>query len=174
MVRFNATSDDTDAYDFDARCRLLDESDGIADLAVVAGAAWFDGASGTNAFPFFAKVLAGRTVQNRAYASAGVAYHAKSRASGKTADDDDHSVAALATLEVAVSESALLATEWSFPVGGFDAGDPAWSAGVKFRTHGHAFSVILSNTQNISADGIVTGSDRWGDPIIGFTITRTL
>jgi hypothetical protein len=174
LARFNGTTDDIDDYEFDARYQLIRESDSTPDVAVIAGVAWFYGASGTNSYPFFSKVLAGKTISDRAYASAGVAYHAQSRAQGKTAADDDYSVAAVAALEVAMLPSTSLATEWSFPMAGFNAGVPAWSAGAKFRTHGHTFSIALSNTQNISADGIVTGSDRWGNPIIAFTITRKI
>lgn len=174
LARFNGTTDDIDAYEFDGRYELTGENDGMADLAVVAGFAWFDGASGTNDFPFFMKVIAGKTVWKRAYASAGIAHHALSRAPGKTAGDDDYSAAAVATFEAALRPSVSLATECSFPIAGFDAGAPAWSVGAKFRTHGHAFSVLLSNTQNISSDGIVAGSDRWGHPVVGFTITRKI
>ena len=52
---------------------------------------------------------------------------------------------------------------------------PAFSASLKFTTHRHTFSIILSNTQYISADGIVANS-RWGlgDAIVGFMITREI
>ena len=50
-----------------------------------------------------------------------------------------------------------------------------WSSALKFISHQHTFSLIATNTQYTSADGIVAGSDQGpAETIIGFTITRQI
>ena len=66
---------------------------------------------------------------------------------------------------------------WNFElvsnVAGYHSKYPVISSSFKFIVPGHTFSIIFSNSQYVSADGIVSNSPRgFGDTIIGFNITR--
>jgi hypothetical protein len=60
-------------------------------------------------------------------------------------------------------------------VAGYGARWPAFSSAVSFLTHRHVFSLVLSNTQYLSADGIVASTPYgFRHLVVGFQIQREL
>ena len=52
---------------------------------------------------------------------------------------------------------------------------PGFTSSVKFHTHRHTFSLVLSNTQYYSQDGIVANTSKnFRNLIVGFSITREI
>ncbi|MBI2440927.1 MAG: hypothetical protein HYV35_06095 [Lentisphaerae bacterium] len=172
--RYNGTTDDFDVYEFSLRCQVVNEQKNGFDGAFVLGLSAFDEPEREDFYGTYAELLAGKTFFRRLYPTVGIMHHSESTGIGKTADDDQSSLAVATTLNALLVDRLALVSEWSFPVAGYNAGYPAWVVGLKYSTWGHSFSLVLSNTQNISSDGLVAGSDRLARPIIGFTITRLL
>ena len=56
---------------------------------------------------------------------------------------------------------------------GYAEAHPIISTALKFVTYRHTFSLVVTNSQYTSADGIVANTYRQAkDLILGFTITR--
>ncbi|MBI9092101.1 MAG: hypothetical protein JEZ12_23055 [Desulfobacterium sp.] len=65
--------------------------------------------------------------------------------------------------------------EISANVSGYGSDNPQVRAGLKLFTHRHTFAIVLSNTQYMSAGGVVSNTEHdFGDAVLGFTITREL
>lgn len=173
-TRFNGTTDSFDTYEFVLRYQIAREQRHGLDGAIVAGFSAFDEPKEEDFYGAYAAAHVGKTVLRRLYPTVGVLHHSDSSGPGKTADDAESSTALVATLNGLVVNRLALVAEGSVPVAGFEVGEPAWAAGPKYSSYGHTFSVVISNTQNISADGLAAGADRLDHPVIGFTITRRL
>jgi hypothetical protein len=114
-----------------------------------------------------------RVFLDRVTAGLTLLYHQDSTGPVKYADDTDYSVALGGYLSVRIATFLAWDAELSERVAGYGATYPAWSTAVKFISWRHTFSIVVSNTEYISSDGIVANSPRgFGDLIMGFTITR--
>jgi hypothetical protein len=52
---------------------------------------------------------------------------------------------------------------------------PTLTTGHKFITNRHTFSIFISNTQYVTADGVITNTARgFEDVLLGFNFTREL
>jgi len=109
----------------------------------------------------------------RVILSTGVLFHSKSTSDSKSDADTAWSLAVPGGLEGRLLPWLALDLEVVGTVAGYRARYPAISGAVRILTQGHAFTLLVSNTQYLSADGIVPGSRRGlGEVIFGFTITR--
>ena len=100
-------------------------------------------------------------------------YHSNSSSLDKTRADQDYSTAVLGTATAHLTPAFAVVVEFSTPVSGYEANTAAWAGGLKWITHGHTFSLIASNTQYISLDGVAAGTAFDDDEVVlGFSITR--
>ncbi len=175
VLRLNGTAEVFDTYEFDARYRVLDQSEHALDVALRAGLSWFVHPDAADASAAFGQLLAGRHLGRRLTAGAGLLYHADSSGDRKSTGDDDESFAVQGSLEVRLTAKLAWVVEVAANVTGYGEETPAASTSLKAFTYGHTFSLVVSNTQYVGADGIVANSWRdWDEPIIGFNITREL
>ena len=173
LSRFNGTTETFDVYEFSARFQALSDADSFCDLAVVAGAAWFDDTVDSDEFHAIGEVHAGRSFGNRIYLTAGGIFHSGSSGMTRKPTDDAHSVALALSASLHLNPNLAIGGEASVPIDGFDDGEPFWAIGPRFATWGHTFSLVLSNSQGISTDRLSAGASG-RDPIFGFTITREM
>lgn len=170
--RLNNVSERFDVYEFDGRCQVLKDGKDILDLSVMAGFTWFYQPDVRDASGFYGALLLGKGLGDRAYLSSGLLAHNNSTYASKYATDPDGSAAAAAALLVRPFEKLFLCAEGVFPLAGYSAGRPSYGAGFKAVTWGHTFSLLFSNTQYVTFDGLVSGAGRTGNPGLGFLITR--
>jgi hypothetical protein len=175
VFRLNGTAEVFDTYELDARYRFLDRGRRPADVALRAGLSWFVHPDAGDASGAFVQLLASRRFGRRVNACTGFLYHADSSGDRKSAGDDDASVGVQGSVEVWLRSTLSLVVEAVANVGGYGEDRPAASTSLKAFTYGHTFSLVVSNTQYVGADGIVTNAWRdWDEPIIVFNITRDL
>jgi hypothetical protein len=175
VYRLNGTVEAFDTYEFDARYQFLQERVHGLDLAVRGGGTWFPVKDGEDASGALFQLLGNKTIHHRFRFGTGLLFHSQSSNADKTDADDDHSLAIPASLEVRLSSSMSWVAEAVTTIDGYHSDHPAISSGIKIITHRHTFNVLVTNSQYITADGIVTGSNVNGNDIaIGFTITKEL
>lgn len=175
VYRINGTTEIFDTYEFDFRHQLLSQTSSPIDLAVRAGASLFTQADFEDGSGFFGQLLFNHLVNNRINLGSGLLYHSNSSNSEKSNTDQHHSLAIPAYLEIRLKPSMVWNVEIVANISGYKSSRAVFSTAWKFITHRHSFALLLSNTQYISADGIVTNSHTGlNDLIIGFYITREI
>ena len=173
MRRFNNVFEPWDTYEFDGRYQFLNEEKHWIDCAVMGGATWFYQTTGQDASGFYGAALAGRSFWDQCYLSSGILFHTKSTYMTKTVAEKSASVAVPVSVIVPTPIGLNLLAESFIPLSGYySAGKPSWTAGLKYATYHHTFSLLFSTTQYTSFDGAVTGSDHSNKPGAGFMITR--
>ena len=173
ILRTNNAGDRFDTYDLDVRVHLLRQKLHYVDMAVRAGVTFFVQNDAEDATGVFGQLLVSRQFMNRFLAGTGVLFHNDSTNGGKRDDEDDSTAALLLAGEARVLGWLSVGGEVTAAILGFTRGDPAYTVGVKLHTHRHTFSIVVSNSQFMGADGIadtVTGSDFF----LGFNIIRGL
>jgi hypothetical protein len=176
FLRLNGTSEVFDVYQFDARYRLLREDRHFINLALRAGPTWFaQPEKYSQALGGFGQLLIDRRVFDWLSVGTGLLYHSDSSGANKSNTDPNSSLAVAAWVDVRPLSWFVWNFELTASVAGYSEKYPIMSTGVKFVTNRHTFSLLVSNTQYISADGIVANTDRpLKDMILGFTITREI
>jgi hypothetical protein len=170
--RVNNGLDRFDTYEFDARYRFLFESSHFIDAAVGGGLTLFTQDTYGTASGFIASAVGGKTVTDRLYCATGLLYHSNSTYTTKTTADPDWSLAIPFLLSFRTVAGLSLLTEWYIPAAGYSAGKPIYTVGFKFATWRHSFSLLLTNTQYTTIDGVVCGSVRLNNPVLGLMIIR--
>ncbi len=174
IARYNGTFDAFDVYQFDTRVRMLNEEDAAFDLGFRSGLSWYDETEKSDFSGFFGGFTLGKTLRSRIHLTLGILHHTESTGQGKTEADPDHSTALSGSINILLGERWTLTAEASGSIDGYDAGRTMWAAGPRLITKGHSFAIVVSNSQNISLDGLAAGSDVDSDPLFGFTITRRM
>lgn len=175
MLRLNGTAETFDTYEFDLRYRFLDQAAHYLDLALRSGISWFKQPKEEDASGFLGQLLATRQCGKRLLIGAGALYHSESSGDRKSSDDDDESAAVFGLVELRLVPWLALNAELAGNVTGYGDTRSAFSSSVKLFTHGHTFSLVISNTQYVGADGIVSNAWRKDDELIlGFNITRLI
>jgi hypothetical protein len=172
-LRLNGTAEVFDTYEFDARYRLLSEEEHPLNLAVRAGVSWFAQPDAEDASGYFGQLLLDRRLGRRLSLGAGCLYHTDSSGARKSTADDDESVALGLWAEFRVLPWLAVDAEVAASLAGYGEDRPAASVALKAFTYGHTFTVAVTNTQYVGADGVVANAWRETDePIIGFGLTR--
>jgi len=172
--RVSNAIDPFDIYEMDARYCFLKESMYHIDAALGGGTTLFYQDTSGVASGFFASLTAGRSAGGRLYAAAGALYHSNSTFSTKTVADTNWTLCLPVSLTFRVAGGFSVSAEAFAPLLGYKAGKPGYAYGFKYATYKHSFSVLLTNTQYTTMDGMVSGSDRLDRPVLGFMITRKL
>jgi hypothetical protein len=174
LRRVNNGMDPFDTYEIDARYCFAEESRRYFDAAIRAGTTLFYQDTSGFASGYFASLAAGRSVGDRVYAATGILYHSNSTYFTKTVSDKDWTLCLPFSLSIRVHKGFSLLAEVFAPLTGYSAGKPAYAYGFKYATWRHSFSVLLTNTQYTTMDGVVSGSGRLNQPVLGFMITRKI
>ena len=176
VLRQNGTLEVYDTWEFDTRYRLLSQSAGRPfDFTLRLGVDWYNAPTG-NAAGGFVQVLISRVVANRALLGGGVLYASNSSGPTKSNNDAKVSAALLLQVEVRLLENLALAAELTQNVAGFHERYPVISFGPKIVSNRHTFSFVISNSQYMTADSLITNTYRIAPKqwVLGFHITREI
>ncbi len=174
--RVNGTIEAFDVYEFDLRYQLLGQKDHIVDLAFRPGITWFSQKDEKDALGgFFQLLLARHFLDNRLSVGTGLLYHSDSSDATKTAKDDDYSIAVPAYIEMRFLHNLAWNVEMSANIAGYGASHPQFSTAIEYIFYDHVLAIILSTSQNMSADSVVSNTEHdLGDIVLGFSIVKEL
>ncbi len=167
-----------DTYEFDVRYVILNQADFYVNLMARAGGSWF-ASEGNHALGGFFQLFVDHILFDRVLIGAGFAFHSESSSEYKDRDKnlgkdvDTISGAITAVVEWRALEFMAVTGELAAAVLGYKQDYPVATLALKFLTHRHTFSVMLTTGQFINADGIV--ANTWRTPkelIFGFQIFR--
>jgi hypothetical protein len=177
--RLSNGPDQYDTYQFDVKYWALHAERHFVDVAARAGATWYSEAQRPDSGGGFAQLIVSRSLREYLWLSSGLYYHSNAtnenrldknlqRPSGQA-----YALAIPVALEVRLQTFLAWDAEASFNVAGYHAKYPVLSTAFKIISNRHTFALIMSNSQYITADGLVANTDRGvHDLIVGFTITR--
>jgi len=175
IFRVNGTVEVFDTYDFDLRYQFFNQQDHSVDVAIRPGFSWFsekdddDGAGG------FCQLLVSRTFKEKFILGTGILYHSDSSNETKSNKDVEHSIAIQALFEARLLHWLSWDVEMAANVGGYGSAHPQFRSGFKIITPRHTFALTVSNTQYMSASGVVSNTDRdFDDMVLGFSISREI
>lgn len=176
VVRLNGTFEKFDTYEFDLRWNILSQTKFGVDLGIRAGLDWFSQEGAKDAVGGIGELMFGRLMFNRVYTGFNFLIASSSSGPKKSNIDAQSSAAVQIALDPRLSSGFSWPFEITYGVAGYKLKAPAMTTGPKWVTNRHMFAIVLSNTQYITTDGIVTNSDRFNfrDWVLGFHITREL
>ena len=175
----NNFSEYFDTYQFDVKYWALRAERCFVDVAARAGATWYSVANGPDSGGGFAQLIVSRSLREHLWLSSGLLYHSNASNDVRTGQDPQrrsgqaYALAIPLALEVRLQTFLAWDAEASFNVAGYHAKYPVLSTALKIISYRHTFALIFSNSQYITADGLVANTSRGiHDLIVGFTITR--
>lgn len=175
VYRTNGSSFDT--YEFDGRYQLLTQENNFVDLAVRGGATWFVQKNMQDASGYFGQLLANRVLFERWLISANVSVHSSSSNPAKRKGDTDYTTGASLSSEYRFVDYFGIAAEIASGISGYRDGNmPIITVGPKFFTNRHTFAIVLSNSQALTSDSLITNSSLKNpkDWLLGFNVIREL
>jgi hypothetical protein len=162
-----------DVYQFDAKYWALHADRHFVDAAVRAGGTWYAMYQGPDSGGGFAQLIVSRSLRERLWLSSGLLYHSNASNDVRTSRSQDYAMAVPVALEVRLQTFLAWDAEASFNVAGHHAKYPVLASALKIITNRHTFALIFSNSQYITADGLVANTSRGiHNLVLGFTITR--
>jgi hypothetical protein len=177
--RLSNGGDDYDTYQFDVKYWVLPAAHALVDVAARAGGTWYSSPTGPDSGGAFGQLLVSRSFREHLWLGTGFFYHsnasndARHAPNGRRPAGQAYALAVPAALEVRLQTFLAFDAEASFNVAGYHAKYPVVSAALKFISFRHTFSLVFSNSQYITADGLVANSERGiHELVFGFTITR--
>jgi hypothetical protein len=179
MYRLNSNPGQ-DVYEFDLRGQFLNEKKHHINMALRSGVTWFSQKNVQDAVGGFAQLLASKLLWHRLQLTGGLLYHSNSTGDGifngkrKITSDFDWSMAASGGFEIRLTDLVALTWETTVPFAGYRGDMPAMAGGVKLITNRHTFAIVTSNYPLMSSDGVVAGTHRDKQWVIGFNITREI
>ncbi|HJX62463.1 MAG TPA: DUF5777 family beta-barrel protein [Polyangia bacterium] len=173
VQRLSNGPDVFDVYQFDAKVWALRADRCFVDVAVRAGGTWYAMYQGPDSGGGFAQLIISRSLRERLWLSSGLLYHSNASNNVRTSRSQDYALAIPVALEVRLQTFLAWDAEASFNVAGHHAKYPILATALKIVTNRHTFAIIFSNSQYITADGLVANTSKGiHDVILGFTITR--
>ena len=162
-----------DVYEFDTKMRFLSQDNAFVNASLRVGGTWFVQQNAPDAAGFLGQVNVDRRLFGTLLIGTGFAFHTDSSNDRKYYGDQDPSAAVLGYLEWRPVRRFSLNGEMAAAVAGYKSKYPNFAFSTRFLTHRHSFALVVSNTQYMSADGIVTNSWRgFGHMVFGFQIVR--
>ena len=175
VARMNRTFERYTTWELDTKVQVFRQERVGIDLAVRAGMDIFESPSSTSA-GFLGQLLLSRTLSDRALVGGGVLFSSLSSGQYKRDSDPSSSAALMVEAELRVIDTLSLAVEIAYNIAGFGESWPVVTYGPKFVTNRHTFSIVVSNSQYVTADSLVANTYRsnWRDWLLGFHITREI
>jgi hypothetical protein len=176
--RLSNGPDGFDTYEFDVKYWALRAEQHYVDLAARVGGTWYSQVNGRDSGGALAQLLASRSFRERVWVATGLMYHSNASNEGRIGADGLR-LPARGALAISLAVEWRLTTflSWDaeavFAVAGYHSKYPVAATAIKFISHRHTFALLFSNSQYVTADGIVANTSRGiHDLIVGFTITR--
>ncbi len=170
ILRVNGVSEPFDVYEYDLRLQAV-RLEGLS-AGIRLGLTTF-AQTDSIASAWFASIGIERRFLERLLVAVNSTYHANTTAADKSSEEIDASCNIGGGLELRLSDSIALSGDILHTLVGFRREYPVWSAGVKFYSHRHTFSLVLTNTPYTSADGLLSNSEvAFIDLLVGFNVTR--
>jgi hypothetical protein len=164
-----------DHYELDARLQILSQESFGVDMALRGGATFFTAKGYETATAYLGQLLIDRQFGNRLFLGAGVLFHSDSSNLDKENADVDWTLGAQVYAEYRFSETWAFVAETAPALAGYGEKYPAFSLGLKIYTNRHTFAFVISNTQMLDANGVMTNTVRQFDELIlGFNISREI
>lgn len=175
ILRQNRTFERYTTWEFDFRAQALTQAANHLDVAFRLGLSLFSHPD-KYASGFFAQMLVSRVILNRFLLGGGILYSSSSSGQNKRDSNAASSFALMLQTDVRVLEWLSLAGEITAAVSGYQQPYPCMTFGPKIITNRHTFSIVISNTQYVTSDGIVANTYRssYRDWVLGFLITREI
>jgi len=178
VQRLSNGGDLFDTYQFDVKYWALRADQALVDVAARAGGTWYAAAEGPDSGGGFAQLIVSRSLREYLWVASGLLYHSNATNENRTGQDlrrsgREYALAVPVGLEVRLQTFFAWDAEACFNVAGYHAKYPVLSTALKIISYRHTFALIFSNSQYITADGLVANTSRGiHDLIVGFTITR--
>jgi hypothetical protein len=175
FYRLNGTAEIFDTYEFDARFQFLEQEKYLINASLRGGLTWFLQPDQEDKVGFFAQLLVDHVFFERLLIGSGLLFHSESSNDTKSLTDKAYSVAIQTMAELRFASFLAATLEMAANLSGYGEKWPIFAMSIKALTHRHSFSLVLSNNQYMSADGIVANTWRgFDDLVIGFQITREI
>lgn len=175
FFRLNGTVENFDVYEFDLRYAILSQQRFGIDLAIRGGLTLFAQPDQEDALGGFAQLLSSRVWQDRWLTGLSLLFHSEASNQTKSAADTAYALAVGGLFEARILDWLAWNIEAAYSLAGYKEQFPTFSSSVRFITHRHTFALVLSNSQYMTADGVVANTHRnYDDLVIGFNITREL
>lgn len=175
LYRLNNSVEIYDTYEADAKYQFLHAERHYLDMAVRAGMTWFHQPRRRDASGGFAQLLISREFWNRLHLGTGLLWHSNSSNPLKNQLDRRWTVAVQGLLEIKIIEALAWNIEVAYGFAGYAESKPFVASSLKYITNRHTFAIVAANSQMLTADGVITGSNRRpGDFLIGFNIVREI
>ncbi|MDP7040182.1 MAG: DUF5777 family beta-barrel protein [Myxococcota bacterium] len=164
-----------DHYELDARWQMLSQDSFGIDMALRGGATFFTAKGYESATAYLGQLLLDKKFGNRLFVGAGLLFHSDSSNLDKENEDVDWTLGAQLYAEYRFCETWAFVAETAPALSGYGEKYPTFSLGPKIYTNRHTFAVVISNTQMMDANGVMTNSVRKFDELIlGFNISREI
>jgi hypothetical protein len=162
-----------DVYQFDAKYWALRAERCFVDVAVRGGGTWYEVPHGADSGGGFAQLIVSRSLRERLWLSSGLLYHSNASNDVRIGRGQTYAMAIPVAAEVRLQTFLAWDVEASINVAGYHAKYPVLATALKMITNRHTFALIFSNSQYITADGLVANTSRGRhNLVLGFTITR--
>ncbi|MBN2716802.1 MAG: hypothetical protein JXX14_13205 [Deltaproteobacteria bacterium] len=173
FYRLNNGTDLFDAYEFDTKMRFLEQDSGFVNMSLRIGATWFVQKDADDAVGFFSQLNVDRRLFGTLLVGTGFAFHTDSSNDHKKYENVEQSAAVLGYVEWRPVRVFSLNGEMAAAVAGYNSKYPVFAFSARFLTHRHSFQLLVANSQQMSADGIVANAWRgFGHLLFGFQIVR--
>ncbi|MBN2803616.1 MAG: hypothetical protein JXR91_11015 [Deltaproteobacteria bacterium] len=173
FYRLSNGTDLFDVYEFDTKLKLLRQKYQFVNLSFKIGFTWFVQKNAKDASGVYGQLILDRRLFKSLLIGTGFAFHTDSSNDKKILADDDPSAAVLGYIEWRPIKKFSLNAEMAANVAGYGSKYPVFAFSARMLTYRHTFSLVVSNSQYMSSDGIVSNSWRgFKHLVFGFQITR--
>jgi hypothetical protein len=173
LYRLNNGINNFDIYEWDARYAFLNQKKHFVDASIRGGISWFIVPDADDNAGMWAQLAVNRVFWDSLLVGTGFAVHSYSVEDKKTSADTNASGAILGFVEWRIAKKFAIDGEIAASVVGYRAKWPVFGFSAKILTANHSFSLVVSNSQNMDASGIVANSWRGFDNVVfGFQIVR--
>ena len=173
FYRLSNGTDLFDVYEFDTKLRLMKQKHQYVNVSLKLGGTWFCQKDAKDAGGFYGQLIIDRRLFKSLLFGTGFAFHTDSSNDKKVLADKKPSAAVFGYIEWRPVTKFSLNGEIAANVAGFSSKYPVFAFSARMLTYRHTFSIVVSNSQYMSADGIVSNSWRgFKHLVFGFQITR--
>jgi len=175
IYRLNNGTEQFDTYEIDGRFQLTEQSRLGLDMALRGGVSVFVQEDRQDASGFFLQGLGNYVYKSKYLFGGGVGFHSDSSNPAKSPQDTNFTTGLLGYAEARLVDWFAVDFELGMKLLGYGAKWPTISTGIKIFTNRHTFAFVMSNTQMMAADGIISNTaTNFDDWILGFNITREI
>lgn len=171
FLRVNGILEPFDVYEYDVRVRAV-EYKGFATGVRVGVTTFYEPEFWSSGW--FMQIGMEKRFFDRLLFAINTSYHSDSSYFNKTEDDVDASCNVGGGMEVRINDWVSLNGDILYTLVGFRRKFPVFAAGPKFHSHRHTFAVVMTNSSQMSFDGLLANTQygEFDEFLLGFNITR--